>query len=39
MMLSGPNRTGYFLTFTSGLSAVIVSSAESTLGTPTRLEL
>ena len=36
MMFSGPSRTGYFSTFTSGLSAVIVCSAESTFGTPIR---
>ena len=39
MMLSGPSRTWYLLTLTSGFSAVIVSSAESTFGTPTRSEL
>ncbi len=36
MMLSGPSRTGYLLTVTSGLSARIVSSAESTFGMPIR---
>ena len=36
MMLSGPRRTGYLLTFTSGFRAVIVCSAESTLATPIR---
>ena len=31
-MFSGPRRTAYFSTLTSGLSAVIVCSAESTFG-------
>jgi hypothetical protein len=36
MMFTGPSRTLYFSTLTSGLSAAIVCSAESTLGTPIR---
>ena len=36
MMLSGPSRSWCLTTVTSGLSALIVSSAESTFATPTR---
>src|SRR6476661_4084863 len=36
MMFEASRRVWYLTTFTSGLSALICSSAESTLGTPTR---
>ena len=36
MMFEASIRTGYLTTFTSGFSALIDSSAESTFGTPTR---
>ena len=37
MMFEASRRVWYLTTSTSGLSALIVSSAESTFGTPTRL--
>ena len=36
MMFEASSRTGYLTTFTSGLSALIVCSAESTFGVPIR---